>query len=451
MSLKKGEGYTKTLLKRAKGSLLEVSIDQDVPVPTMTLLSPHTQQIRCLVFGRNHWEGIRKFSEANLGPLPLLCTLRVSSIGADEDDQPTITPPSYPFFAEATNVEEFVFNSRTFQFLNHFIFPALTTFRLRMQEVARSKASDFFDFLKASPMLQTVSIHISVGIMLEDVPQEMVVTLPNVETFSLTSDGKNTYDVTVHLSCPHARDVSLTSEVIELDISPSWEIFPAPVPWNTIIHHYMGSPVEEVTLEIQAFYEPCSLTFWSSDTSTIKLVFQLFLLSDDEDSELDIGFNEIFCEAFSQGLGTIRNHPLLRNVKRLHIRCRDFGCTGFQTWLLVTEIESIFEGLGPLETLTICGCNLYLYLAGFSELGNMKEPIVFPHIRHLTISHPSMEGSKDEYMDAIVDLTKSQHARGMPFERVTVRAESLPAVMEERLRQWVSVMDCCEEDPPVED
>ena len=81
----------------------------------------------------------------------------------------------------------------------------------------------------------------------------------------------------------------------------------------------------------------------------------------------------------------------------------------------------------------------------------MGEPIVFPHIRHLTISHPSMEGGKDECMDAIVDLAKSQHARGMPFERVTVRAESLPAAMEERLRQWVSVTDCREEDPPVED
>ena len=93
MFLKKGWGYTKTLLKRARGSLLEISIDQDVPSSTIALLFPRSQQIGCLKFQRNYLMGIGKFSGVNPGPLPCLRTLKISWHGTNDDDQPfTATP-----------------------------------------------------------------------------------------------------------------------------------------------------------------------------------------------------------------------------------------------------------------------------------------------------------------------------------------------------------------------
>ena len=452
MFLKKGEVYTKTLLERAKGSSLDISIDQDVPVDTILLLSPHVQQIICLKFEhQRYWEGIRKFSEINPGPLPFLRTLKISDYGADEDDQPSMmTPPQYPLFTNAINVEEFAFNSRTFQFLNHFIFPNLTTFRLWTGKVDRSKAPDLFDFLQASPTLRTVRLYALNGIVLEDIPRQTIVTLPNVETFSLTSDSKNVYDVAVHISCPHARDVSLKCEASDLDVPPNWEIFPTSVPWDTIVHQYTRSPVEEITLEIRPLYDSCSLTFRSSDASTIKLIFELLPISGDMD-EVDIDFGEIVYEASSQGFRTIKNHPLLPNVKCLHIKCRDLDFFGFETLLTIGEIKELFDRMGPLDKLTLSGCELYPYLAGFWRFGALSVPAVFPSIKDLTISHPTRVADEEECMNAIVEFAKSQHAKGIPFERVTVRAKRLPAAMAERLKQWVGVVDCCEEDLPKED
>ena len=227
----------KTILECAKGSSLDISTDQDVPVPIITSLFPHTQQIRCLDFRQNYWEGMGKFSEANLGPLPLLRTLKINSFGTDENDQPITSPPP-SFFADAINVEEFTFSSMGFQFHNHFNFLNLTTFSLWTHEVVRLKASDLFNFLKASPILWTVRINAYTGIMLEDIPQETVITLPNVETFELLCGSKNVYDVAARISCPRVRDVSLTCEVMDLDMPPVWEIFPTPVPWNKIVHQH---------------------------------------------------------------------------------------------------------------------------------------------------------------------------------------------------------------------
>ena len=447
MFVEKGKDYMKTLLERAKGSLLEISIDQNVPVSTMALLSPHSQRIRSLEFKRDYWEGIRKFSEASPGPFPLLRTLRVMWFHTCEDAW--ATPPSSPFFANAPNVEKFTYRSTRFQFLRHFVLPNLTTFSLWTPEVARSGASNLFDFLKASPMLRTVRIRTPAGIMLEDIPQQTVIILPNVETFSLTSDGKNVYDVALHISCPHAKVVSLRCQVSDLDMLPSWEIFPTSARWNAIVHQYTKSPVEEVTLEIPSPFKTSSLAFQSADTSTLSLFFEIVQIIDDTyESDIDLG--ELVFEAFSQGFKTIQAHPLLPSVKRLRIECRDLGLHGFQILPPVTEIERVFERVGLLDELIINSCNLRPYLAGFAKLDNSEKPIVFPPIKQLTISNPSMETDEEEYMGAITELAKSQHARGIPFERVAVRAKRLPVAMAERLRQWVSAVDCYE-DSPVEE
>ena len=47
-----------------------------------------------------------------------------------------------------------------------------------------------------------------------------------------------------------------------------------------------------------------------------------------------------------------------------------------------------------------------------------------------------------DMIDAIVELAKSQHARGIPFERLTVHTWDIPAWIEEQLAQWVDTVDC---------
>ena len=79
------------------------------------------------------------------------------------------------------------------------------------------------------------------------------------------------------------------------------------------------------------------------------------------------------------------------------------------------------------------------------------KPIVFSPIKELTISHPLVEADEEECMDAIVELARSQYAKRVPFERVTVRARAFPTRMEEKLRQWVNVVSCYQEDPSTVD
>lgn len=48
-------------------------------------------------------------------------------------------------------------------------------------------------------------------------------------------------------------------------------------------------------------------------------------------------------------------------------------------------------------------------------------------------------------MATIVELARSHHERGIPFERITLRMEGLPTVMARRLAPWVGAVDCYEE------
>jgi len=51
-------------------------------------------------------------------------------------------------------------------------------------------------------------------------------------------------------------------------------------------------------------------------------------------------------------------------------------------------------------------------------------------------------------MADIVELAKSRHSLGIPFEHLKVRMERLPKVMAERLEPWVGTTDCHEEEEP---
>ena len=437
----------KTVLERANGSALDIFIDKDVPTTSLALLSPHVQQIKHVEFKFTHWEDIRKFSEIDSRPLPLLRTLEIVP-GSDRNPPVMISPPSSPLFSNAINLEEFTLDSFQFQFLNHFFFPRLTTFYLQTLEVTGSRVSELFDFLKASPTLQTVHISTIESIVLAGVPQQVPVVLPNVEVFSLAFGSKDVYDVAAHISCPRAKNTSLMQSVSDVDMSPGQEIFPTSVSLNTIVHQYTRGPVEEVTLKISITSHTCSLTFRSSDTSTIRLVLQVLEVGDDED-ELEMTFDETACEAFFQGLGTFRAHPQLSHVKRLHFGYPATSLNAYQAISMAIELGVLFESMGPLDKLTIEDSDLYPYLCGFGNLPTSGKQTVFPPIKELVLLRPAMAVG-EKYMSAIVELAKSQHARGMPFERVTVRARTLLPVMVEGLKQWVGTVDCREEDSVTE-
>ncbi|KAF9652208.1 hypothetical protein BDM02DRAFT_3183924 [Thelephora ganbajun] len=138
---------------------------------------------------------------------------------------------------------------------------------------------------------------------------------------------------------------------------------------------------------------------------------------------------------------------MVSNIKRLHIKHgAAISSYSAQKKLMTNEVGKLFKSVGSLDELTIHDCDLHIFLApflGIPELGDVKRSFVFPLIKKLTVSYPSVK--EEKCMDAILEFAKSQHALGVPFEHVTVRAEKLPTTMAERLRSWVGVVECYEE------
>ena len=451
--LRKGEECVSTLLKRAKGSPLDIVTYYDIPDGTMTLISPRAQQIRCLEFIGNHWKDVIIFSELNSGQLPLLRTLKIIyPTFFDSHGLPNVvTSPSLLTFRGSINLEHFVFRSQRLSYLSHFIFPNLTTFELSSHPGEEFSASYLIDFLKASTTLQTVEVNLSARVVLRGVPQEMVATLPNVGSFFLLVYGGPTThisDIAAHISCPCVRYTSLINAIDDTGMSPNLKIFPTPVLWDTIVHQHTTNPTEEVILEINHpvdQYIESFLSFRSSNTTTVRLGFNVSETGVDE-AELNMRRAEMGWEIFSQALTTIRNHPLLSRVKRLQFEYR--AATPDTYEMLPMEVRELFGLLEPLDALTIRGCDLHVFLSDFLDdpvLDDLEGPIVFPQIKELTILHPVMEEDEMECMNAIVGFAESQHALGRPFERVTVRMWCLPADMAEELGRWVDAVDCREE------
>jgi len=446
----------KTLLKRAKRSALDIITGSGRSASSVTLLPPHASQIKYIFFKYSHWKDIQIFSEANPGPLPLLHTLRINAVNEFNMDGPdTMTPPSLPLFRNAVNLKVLVLDSAGLPFLHHFVFPNLTELELSARSVGpalpvRFRASQLLDFLEASPMLRTVYIKVIGDILFEGVPRENPVMLPNVEAFSLVvSDGGHGYGVMAHISCPSARHTSLVHER-DARNATLHEIFPTSIPWNAIVRQHTRSSVEEVTFEIKFARDPiieCSLTFRSVDEAVLTLDFQVAAGDDDED-ELQIPLGELQYEVFHQASRTIRDHPLLANVKRLFL---DHGVVVFGTPefpRFSAEVARLFKSVGPLEKLSTYGCDLYLFFnpspnpPGFHDT---ERPVVFPPIRELVISHPFHTHNDEMCMATIVEFARSRHALGIPFERMTVCMERLPTVMAERLGPWVGAVECYEE------
>ena len=445
--LSKGEVYVKTLLERAKWSPLDITTNVSCPVSALTQLPPHTKQIRSLDFRRSHWAEIQWFSEVISGPLPLLRTLRIDVVtGIGLDSHNTMTLPTPLLFTNAVNLKDFVLRSGRSPYLGHFVLPNLTTFELSATLTrGEFRALELLNFLEASPMLRTVRMEVIGGIVLEGVPQERVVVLPDVETFSLVvSDGGWGYKTAAHISCPSARHVSLMHKKAARHTIPQ-EVLPDPVSWNAIARQYTRSPVEEVSLEMWLGTSPgdisCSLTFRSHGAAVI-LGFKVEGRPRPQTSPRQVHY-----EVFSQVSRTIREHPLLGNVKRVRIN-HGVLISGTDQYTRTTEeVRRMFESMGPLEKFTICNSDLYLYLSppvDGPEPYNTQRTVLLPPIKELTISHASQLRDDEKCIAVIAELAKSHHAAGIPFERVTIYAMSLPPELAERLRPWVGAVDCYE-------
>ena len=404
---------------------------------------------------QNDWTDIQMFSDMISGPLPLFRTLEINIFGdfwwGGQPDH--ITPLPLPLFSNAINLKQFTLRSQKWPFLNHFVFPNLTTFELlTTPEWNGFQALELLNFLEASPTLQTIHMKITAEILLEGVAQRGVVVLPNVQTFSLVmDDGKPAYKLAAQISCPSASHTSLIHEKTVNEIITDQDtqgVFPTGASWNAIVRQYTRSPVEAISLEIKTPRDPrisCTLTFRSSDATIIRLGLEV---SGDTD-EFSWSFEEMVLKIFSQASRTVRYYPLLHNAKHLHIQHR-FSFSDYDKPIdMATQVGKLFQSVGSLEELILHGCDLCSYLTPFLSLpefyGDTGRLIVFPPIKELTISHPLLLDDEEECMAAIVELAKSQHALGVPFERVTLRAEKLPTGMAEMLGPWVGVADCCEE------
>ena len=435
--LSKGDAYVKTFLERAKGSRLDVIASCGVPVDTMALLSPHTKQIRRLEFLRDGRANSKMFLQVDSGPLPLLHTLTINAIGEIGSQDPITVTPSPPFFSNAMNLRVFRFQSSSSRpSLSHFVFPNIVSFDLWLTAVDQFPASQLLEFLKASPMLQTVRMEIDGRISLDNIHREKVVVLPDAETLTLTvSDGRSGCKIATHISCPSAKSVTLMHKT-HIQNAVLGAMFPDSASWNSIVRQYTRSSVEEVTLEIKPRYgtTACKIIFQSLGGSFIASGFEVV----DRTRRRDQLPVEVKHRALTDAIRTILNHPQLASVKRLHI-CHSHNTSHpADDFHVANEIGRLFKSLEPLDELTIYGCDLHPYLNSFfgpSE-ERIESPIVFPPVKKLTISNPMLPALQSAA--AIARLAKAQHLRGIPFECVAFHKHPTVFVgIEEMLRPWV--------------
>ena len=424
--------FVKMLLERAKESALDIRSTFLGRAEILALLSPHAQRFRTLDFAPDYWTNIQKFSEATSGPLPLLRTLRISAIE-------TTNTPSPPLFSGAVNLKSFFLHSEGAPFLNRFAFPNLTTFEF--SAVYREfPISQLLNFLEALPTLQTVRIRIKEELLLGDVPPERVVVLPNVEIFSVTQ-GKLGYRIAPHISCPSASRISLVREH-DVEFEVPQEIFPT---WNTIGPQYTASTIDKIALGITTIGEDLvsfSLSFLSPGSATLELGYRVIMGDEDSDEPM-LELGRKYTKVFERALEAIRTYPLLTNVKCLHIWDRHSFYNPRQLVSMAMEAAELFKFVGPLEELVLEIDDLRPFLSSF-DLHQSQVQGTFPSIKALIIAEHPKDPFDEGCVVAIVGFVRSQHMRGVPFERVIFHMKSPPAGMAERLEPWVGTVDFSE-------
>jgi len=431
LRLTKGKTYVKTLLDRAKGSPLTIFASRTDPVRAIKLLRPHANQITSLEFANCRRADIRRFSEFFSGSLPSLRTLEINAaqeIGRD------------PLF-NGDGLKEFRLHSKRSPILSYFAFPNLTSFELSVVSAEVFNGSRLLDFLEASPMLQEVYMMVIAPISLEGIPRGMLIFLQDVERFCLVArDGGSSYKLATHISCPSAQYTSFThTREKEHALDALVEKFPE-ASWDTIVRQYTTSPIEEVTFETESdsdYFIACSLTFQSTDGTVIKLRFEVDEDDEDRDApEWKESFTAMYALVFYGASQTIKNRPLLVNIKRLQI----YGPSSLnQGWIMniAESFRELFQSLRHLEELTICGCDMRPYPFVFwAKRNGYKGQIMYPPIKVLMVLYPwNIPG--EEFMEDLVVLVRTQHERGIPFERVLIHMYDPPAKLEKTLERWV--------------
>jgi len=279
--------------------------------------------------------------------------------------------------------------------------------------------------------------------LLGDVPLERVIVLPNVEIFSVTQ-GEPGYGIASHISCPSARHISLVREQ-DPEVEVPQEIFPT---WDTIGPQYTASAIDKIALGIKTIGEHLvsfSLSFISPGSATLELGYEM--IRGDEDSEPTWGLGWKYTQVFDHTLKAIRTHPLLSNVKRLHIWDRHRCYNPCQLVSTAREAARLLRFLGPLEELVLDIDDLRLFLSS-SDLYQSQvstEQNTFPLIKGLIIAEHPKDPFDEACMVAIVRFVRSRHMQGVPFERVVFHMKSPPAGMAERLEPWVGTVDFSEE------
>jgi hypothetical protein len=441
-----------TFLGRAKGCPLDITADYyKSPIHDVTPLSPFAQQIRSLEFKNATSDEVQDLSVAVSGPLPLLHTLVIHAQGYFDGPR-SLAAPTLPLFKNATNLKNLVLDINEFPSLRHFAFPNLTTLDFSTW-ITPYPVSELLDFLEASPALQWIRTTIHTDLFREDVPPGRVVVLPCVKAFSLLimSYGPGC-EIATHISCPFATHVKFEHwmECAGDDVPAA--IYPPSTSWNTIVHQYTKGTVEQVVFEMtmdEDFYINCSVAFRSSDRTTLKLCYVHH--TGEVEYEMEAILEERLPRIFSQGLQTIQDHPLLANVK--HLCIRGGSLVSRKLGLVTNAVGRLLGSMGPLENLTLDGCDLRPYLDAFLDTPLFPEaiqPASFPSIRELTIIKPVQSFHDEAYAAAIVKLARSQHARRIPFERLRFHT-TLPPLMVDELSAFVGRRGRCDEASSDED
>ena len=437
----------RTLLGRVKGSPLDITANYNrSPIHYVALLSPFAQQIRGLELKSATSDEVQDLSVAISGPLPLLRTLEIDAKGYFNGPR-SLVAPTLPLFKNATNLENFVLDINEFPSLRHFTFPNLTTLRFSTW-ITEYPVSELLDFLEASPALRWIWMVIEADRFCEDVPPGRVIVFPHVKTFflNITSYGPGC-EIATHISCPFAKSVEF---VHQLGCAGDWvpeAIYPPLKAWNAIVYQYTKGAVERVVLEItmdEDFSIDCLITFRSSDRAALRLRYAHH--TGDVEYEMEAILEHRISGISSQAFQTIREHPLLANIKHLCIRGGNLVAGNLEP--IVDAVGRLFRSMGPLENLTLDGCDLRPYLDPFLDTPLFPEaikPTSFPPIKKLVIIDPVQPFCNNTvYAAAIVKLVRSQHEREVRFERVEFRT-TVPTLVIDELADFVGRVEWYEE------
>ena len=406
----------------------------------MTLLSSFGRQIRSLELKSPSSYEVQDLSIALSGPLPLLHTLKIDATRY-LDGPDTLVTPGLPLFEGAVNLKDFVLYINDLPSLRHFTFPNLTTLDFSA-DTYEFPISQLLNFLEASPALRRVWMRMDVCVFHEDVPPERVTVLSNVETFSLDIVNESpSYKIETHISCPFAKHVELEHGLAWAGDDVPEDAYPPSTAWNVIARQYAKGTVERVVLEMTmdgSLHITCSIIFWTSDGAILKLCYTHCTTEEDFDKEMNL--KERLPIVFSRALRTIQDHPLLANVRHLRI---EGGNLVIDDLGLATEgVGRLLGSMGPLENLTLDGCDLRPYLDAFLNtplFPELIQPTSFPPIKELAIIRPVQSFCDEEvYGAAIVEFARSQEARGMALKRVKLYT-TVPSLLVGELVAFVMV------------